>query len=55
MSRYNVCVMLPIGFDVEADSFEEAIEKTFTFPITSNYGGDGIYVINKDNGETYEE
>lgn len=56
MNTYNVSIMIPISTDVEASSFEEAIEKAFNkLTETSNYGGDGIFVTNKETGETYEE
>lgn len=56
MSTYNVSIMIPISTDVEANSFQEAINKAFNELIeTINYGGDGIYVTNKDTGETYQE
>lgn len=56
MSAYNVSIMIPISTDVEANSFEEAIDKVFDKLVeTAHYGGDGIYVTNKDTGETYEE
>lgn len=56
MSKYNVSFMIPISTDVEANSFQEAIDKAFIQLIeTANYGGDGIFVTNKDTGETYEE
>lgn len=56
MSTYNVSIMVPISAEVEADSFEEAIEKAFNeLAETAHYGGDGIFVTNIDTGETYEE
>lgn len=56
MSAYNVSIMIPISTDVEANNFQEAIDKAFAKIVeTANYGGDGIYVTDKDTGETYEE
>lgn len=54
MANYSVCMMVPFSVEVEADSFEEAIEKAFQCEETAMYGGDGIYVINLDTDETYE-
>lgn len=56
MNTYNVSIMIPVSINVEASSFEEAIEKAFNeLTETANYGGDGIFVTNQDTGETYEE
>lgn len=52
---YNVSIMIPMSIEVEADSFEEAIEIAFNELDTDNYGGDGIYVTDLETGETYEE
>lgn len=56
MNTYNVSIMIPISINVEANSFQEAIEKAFNqLTETANYGGDGIFVTNKDTEEIYEE
>lgn len=56
MSKYNVSIMVPVSIDVEANSFQEAIDKAFNeLDEASNYGGDGIFVTNYDTEETYEE
>lgn len=56
MASYSVSIMVPFSVDVEADSFKEAIDKAFQqCEETSMYGGDGIYVINNDTDEEYEE
>lgn len=55
MANYSVCIMIPFSVDVEANSFEEAIEKALQNEETAMYGGDGIFVVNEDTGETYEE
>ena len=56
MANYLVCIMVPFSVNVEADSFEEAIEKAFqSSEETALYGGDGIFVTNLDTDETYEE
>lgn len=56
MNKYHVSIMIPISTNVEANSFQEAINKAFDeLAETSNYGGDGIFVTNTDTGETYEE
>lgn len=56
MSTYNMSIMSPVSTDVEANSFQEAIDKALNELIeTINYGGDRIFVTNKDTGETYED
>lgn len=56
MNTYNVSIMIPISIEVEADSFQEAIDEAFDKLVeTANYGGDGIFVTNQDTGETYKE
>lgn len=56
MSEYNVSIMIPISTNVEANNFQEAIDKAFDKLVeTANYGGDGIFVTNKNTGETYKE
>lgn len=54
--RYSVTLLIPIGTIVEADNFEEAIDKAFEeIEYSSYYGGDGIFAENLDTGEEYEE
>lgn len=55
MANYSVSIMVPFSVDVEANNFEEAIEKAFLYEETAMYGGDGIFVRNIDTDETYEE
>lgn len=56
MSKYNVSIVVPISIEVEANDFRDAIDKAFyNLDEAVNYGGDGIYVVNQDTGETYEE
>ena len=55
MANYSVCIMVPFSVNVEADNFEEAIEKAFQCKEAAMYGGDGIFVRNLDTDETYEE
>lgn len=55
MTEYNVCIMIPFSVNVEANSFEEAIEKAMQYEETYMYGGDGIFVTNLETNETYED